>query len=289
MRSPGASLDDRIRALRAELEACEVPAPDVLYLLATGLGELPDRLRAAVELPLAELAGVPAPWDTRVLHAGELGGAGAWLLEDAAGDPLEHEPREAWVRGLPAWLAAASGAALCVHASAGSALPGEVAARAPIGGFGLVRDHLNLSGRTPLLGLGASALGPLFPDQTRLHHLGLRRAALGRAAARGHAAAEVVAACTAGPALETPAERRMLAILGADVAVQALGWPLLAAAHAGLAVLSIVAITDAGEGEPDIPGLVEAAGRLQPAMEDLLSALEEDVCGAVAARRREAP
>jgi hypothetical protein len=65
----------------------------------------------------------------------------------------------------------------------------------------------------------------------------------------------------------------MLARLGADVSVPNLATPLLAAGHAGLAVLALVAVTDAGAGPADVGGVLSAAGVLQPALEDLLLAL----------------
>src|SRR5690606_3588158 len=101
-----------------------------------------------------------------------------WLVEDLAGEAgpaLADAPP--WHKGFVCWLAAAYGARVALVTGAGSALPGpEQAARA--GRLALVSDHINLSGATPLFGLGETRLGPLFPDQTMLHHRGLRRAAL---------------------------------------------------------------------------------------------------------------
>jgi purine-nucleoside phosphorylase len=85
--------------------------------------------------------------------------------------------------------------------------------------------------------------------------------------------AEAVAACTPGPALDTPAERVWWSRAGADVAVQGLATPLLACAHAGLSVLSIVAVTDTGEGLENMAGIVREAHKLAPALEDLLVSL----------------
>ena len=288
---PGAaSLDETVFTARERLRAAEIPAPRVLFLMATGVGFLPAHLVDPCALELGEITPEQEPWSAQVLHAGHLGALPVWCLEDVSGELLEREPRSAWVRGFPVWLAAAAGAQLCVHGSAGSALaplPGLVRSSGAIEGLALVRDHLNVSGSTPLLGLGPSRLGPLFPDLTRLHHLGLRRAAQARAEALGIPAAEAIAACTHGPALETPAERTMLARLGAEVAVQALATPLLAAAHSGLSLLAIGAVTDARAGTTEVPELVDSARRLQPALEDLLLALVPDLAAAADARASE--
>jgi len=271
-----------VRSAGAALEKRGVPAPELLLWCATGTGELAEQLRGLVEVPLAEVEGVPAPWDEAVLAAGRLGRLRAWLLDDLSGAP-GAEASPSWAGGFPAWLAASAGATLLLHTSAGSALT-RASANATVGGIAVLRDHLQFGDSSPLAGLGESELGPLFPDLSQLHHLGLRRAALDRAERLGLEAAEAVAACTRGPALETPAERRMLRLLGADVAVPSLATPLLAAGHAGLAVLSLVAVTDADE-RVEVTTVLEAAATLQPALEELVLALVEDLRRAAASRR----
>lgn len=293
-----APLDDAVHAVRAQLAERGVPAPELLVLAGTGLGEWPEELRHAREAPLAELEGVPAPWDACVLHAGRLGRLSAWLLEDRSDEPGTGE-EPPWAGGFPLWLAGAAGCGICVHVSAGTLLgragpesAGRIAGEgagegAPGGAIALVRDHLNASGGSPLVGLAGSALGPLFPDLTGLHHLGLRRAALERARRLGVPAFEAVAACTLGPAIETPAERRMLAALGAEVAVQSLATPLLAAAHAGISVLALVAVLDDGGGPADVPDLLEAARVAEPRVRGLVLALLDDLARAARSRAQE--
>lgn len=269
-----ASLDETVFPLRERLRTAGALDPRVLFLMGTGAGFLPGRLREAREFELGELCGECAPWHGQVLRTGWLGAVPAWILDDVSGDAPLDEPASPWMRAMPVWLAAAAGALVIVHTSAGSALA-TLAGQTP--GFALVRDHLNFSGQTPLLGLGESKLGPLFPDLSHLYHAGLRAAALARAEALGLPAYEAVAAATLGPALETPAERVMLARLGAEVAVPNLATPLLAAGHAGLAALALVAVTDAGAGGADLKGILAAASTLQPALEDLLAALVPDL------------
>ncbi len=274
------ALDEAVRTAALEIERRAVAAPEVLFLMATGVHLFMERFEERAELPLGDIPGVLEPWDGEVLHTGRLGGLRAWALDDVSGEPGSGESPP-WSLGYPIWLASACGASLSVHTSAGCNVSSPPAL--PIGGFALVRDHLNLSGRTPLLAIGESRLGPLFPDQSLLHHGLLRRAALARAAALGLSAAEAVAACTAGPALETRSERAMFARLGAEVAVQSLASPLLACAHAGLPVLAIVLVTDDGESPVQVARLLERAERSLPALEDLLFALVPDLEREVAA------
>jgi purine-nucleoside phosphorylase len=270
-------LDDAVERTLEGLERAGVPSPRALFLLGTGGGLVPLRLSGGTRTSLASIPGVPEPWRRAELHAGELDGLPCWILEDAPGPPdlgaLPAPDEPAWVRGFPCWLAAAAGAEVLVHTSAGASLVDSI----PAGSLALVSDHLNLSGRTPLLGLAGSSLGPLFPDLTRLHHADLRERALAAGRSIGIATNAAVAACTPGPALETAAERRFFARAGAEVAVQGLEGPLLAAAHAGLSVLAIVCVTDCGDGEADLASIVAAAERTAPALEDLLARIAPEI------------
>ena len=276
-----ASLDETVTTVRKALADRDVGGCDVLLFCASGVGALRDELRHGNELALGDFPGVPRPWQGSVLYTGAHGASRVWLIEDLAGDPSLDAP-PAWVAGFPVWLAAASGASVCVHTSAGVAVPGG---EAPAEALAVLRDHLNLSGSTPLLGLGASRLGPMFPDLSRLHHVGLRGAARRAADELGIPLHEAVAAATAGPALSTGAERRLQRQWGADVAVPGLAPPLLAAGHAGLALLALVAVVEAEDEAVDVPRTIERAVPLQRALDRLLASLEGPLHDVVVAHR----
>ena len=255
--------------------------PRALLLLGTGVGMLPMRMKSVLRTPLATVDGIPDAWRGATLFSGAIGELAAWILEDAPGRAEEGasipEGEPAWTRGFPCWLAAASGANVCVHVSAGLALvdephPRDRAAIEP-GTLALVSDHMNVSGRTPLVGLGASKLGPLFPAASTLHHAELRAAALALGLELGLPVAEAVLACAPGPALETAAERRWWRRAGADVAAQGVAEPLLAAAHAGLGTLAIVCVTDRGEAASDVAAILARAESLAAGLDELLARL----------------
>jgi purine-nucleoside phosphorylase len=267
------SLDQAIERARGSLSARGVSRPAALFLLGTGAGTLPGRLARGGRVPLSKIDGAPAIWGEVLLHWGELHGLGVWIVEDAAEAAREGDP--AWASAFVVWLAAAAGASTLVHTSAGSGLDAEGAPS--LGAIALVSDHLNLSGSTPLAGLRESRLGPLFPDQTTLHDAVLRRAALARCRALGLAASEAIAACSLGPSIETPAERRFFARAGAQVSAQRLATPLIAAAHAGLGALALVVVTHVGDGALDVGQIAAASRSLAPALDDLLFELADDV------------
>lgn len=261
-------LDECVFACADALERAGVHPPETLLLLGTGVGLLPSRLSGGDSLALGRLPRAPAAWRYVLLHHGDFHGLPVWILEDDA--DARAAALRPWSGGFPCWLAAAAGAKTLVHASAGMALAEDAP---PVGSLAFVSDHVNLSGSTPLLGLGETRLGPLFPDQSLLHDERLRRAALEQARRLGLRGVEAVAACTAGPSLDTPAERAYYARTGCDVAVQGLATPLLAAAHAGLATLAVVVVADDGRGPCDLARIAATAQATAPALEDLLTAL----------------
>ena len=251
-----------------------VQQPEALFLLGCGVGVLPGRLEGGGRTPLAGLPGVPEAWADALLHYGQFNGLSVWMLEDAPHTPAEGDP--AWVGAFPVWLAAAAGCSTLVHTSAGSALP-RASEPLAVGTIALVSDHVNLSGDSPLVGVGESRLGPLFPDQTRVHDTVLRRSALATAQRLGLHGVEAVVACVQGPSLETPAERRWFATAGCDVSVQRLATPLIGAAHAGLGTLSLVIVANADDGPIDVAEVVAVAARLAPSVDDLLWELASEV------------
>lgn len=274
--APPCDLDTSVFAALGALEVRRVPAPSALILSMTGLGLLPGRLSEAGRLPLEVLPEVPPGWRQALLHWGLLEGLPVWLLEDLGSDA--GAPARAWERAWPVWLASAAGAATLVHGSAACAL-GPI----ELGSLALARDHINLSGSTPLAGLAGSRLGPLFPDTSLLHDRHLRADALAACRRLGLAGIEAVFAASSGPAMETPAEQRWMRSAGADVSVQDLAGPLLAAAHAGMGALAVgVVVARAGE-RADIASVAASAQRLAPALDDLLVA----VAGAAQKRARE--
>ncbi|MDF1799015.1 MAG: hypothetical protein P1V81_07560 [Planctomycetota bacterium] len=281
-------LDVAVLAAVDGLRTREVPAPNVLLLAGTGLGSLPERFSyhhgPTTAVDLDGLDGLPAPWSSQVLHHGSLatehGPAVVWMLEDQALDAPQQQGEVPWERGFACWLAAKAGATVLLHSSAGGTL--SAGSHQP-GDLALVRDHLNLTGSSPLLGLGGSKLGPLFPDVSRLHLECLRAEIAELAAGRGLTVAEAIVAATAPASLPSPAEREWFARAGADLWVQGVAAPYLACAHAGLGIVSLVAVTGSEAASADVQAILTATAAAAPGLEELL--LESLALAANAATR----
>lgn len=284
-RAEQVSLDNSVGLALASIRSAGAPEPDVLLFAATGAGGLVEAIRDGVKLDLSDVEGTPAAYDQGVLFAGRVGTTCVWIIEDAP----EAVPNDvAWTRAFPIWLAAAAGAQFVIHTSAGTALKGT---EPGLAAETLVRatDHINLSGITPLLGLGSSRLGPLFPDQTRVHDRELGALAKRLADESDTPLLEAVVACTLGPALSTPAEFLSYAHAGAGLAVQRLADPLIAAAHAGLGALALTAVTDVAGETLSMADMVQRAARVAPSLDALVVRIVEEAGPLVAARREETP
>jgi len=129
----------------------------------------------------------------------------------------------------------------------------------------VMRDHINLTGRSPLIGPNADDLGPRFPDLTDAWSPRLRAGLHAAAAAEGIDFAEGIYVGLTGPTYETPAEVRMLASLGGDAVGMSTVLECIAARWVGLEVCGVSLVTNAGagySGEPLTHEEVLAAGRI---------------------------
>lgn len=264
------SLDDAVTRAVSHAAKLKLEAPSALFLLATGAERFADGLDQPRRVPLENLAGVPGCWSGLDLFAARVDDSVIWCIEDApAYSRASTGP--AWTRAFPVWWAAACGAEALIHSSAGTFLQGEA------GGLAYLTDHINLSGSTPLEGLGESRLGPLFPDQTRVHDERLAALAQELAEAAGDQLVGAVAACVHGPSVSTRAELWWQRSAGANLSVQDVAAPLVAAAHAGIPTLAVCAMTDTLDAQRELATLVAATVAQAPSLDRLLHGLAREL------------
>ncbi len=197
--------------------------------------------RAPVEFAVTELGGFPQP-----TVAGHAGAARSVLIGDlrvliylGRTHLYEGHPVDAVVHGVRTAAAAGCRAIVLTNASGG------INASYQVGQPVLLRDHINLTGRSPLAGPEPPAgYGPRFVDLTEVYSARLRALAT-RA---DPTLAQGVYAALPGPHYETPAEIRMLAAAGADMVGMSTALEAIAARHLGLEVLGISLITNPAAG-----------------------------------------
>ncbi|MFZ5902359.1 MAG: purine-nucleoside phosphorylase, partial [Chloroflexota bacterium] len=141
----------------------------------------------------------------------------------------------------------------------------------------LIRDHINLSGRNPLVGANDERIGPRFPDMSKAYDPALRELAKGAARDLGIGLHEGVYAWFLGPSFETPAEIRIARTLGADAVGMSTVPEVIAAVHCGMRVLGISCITNLAAGILDQPisgdEVLEISTKKRPEFSALVKAI----------------
>ena len=219
-------------------------APRAVVVLGSGMSPLVDRLDSIeARIPYAELslASTSVSGHDGALIIGNLGGERICLLSGRVhmyeGTPMEAVVRN--VRAMAAW-----GVERLVLTSA----TGSVVAANPPGTCVRVLDHINLTGRNPLVGPNRSDLGERFPDMTHAYDHTLGAVADSVAAEQGLPYARGIYCALSGPSYETPAEIRMMQVLGADVVGMSLIPEVIAARHAGMRVLAFAVVSNFAAG-----------------------------------------
>lgn len=227
-------------ALRHRLEG---RAPEVAIVLGSGLGFLADRLDNAARVPYPEIPGFPYP--TVAGHAGELvcGQLEGKTVLAQSGRFHLYEGHEAAAVALPVRVFATLGASVLVVTNAAGGINRSLAP----GTLMLIRDHINLTGRNPLVGARLDG-EERFPDMTEAYDPALRELARRSAREAGIELAEGVYAALLGPSYETPAEIAMLERLGADAVGMSTVHEVITARARRMRCVGISTITNAAAG-----------------------------------------
>jgi purine-nucleoside phosphorylase len=237
-------------AAAALAERTGVDKHDVAVVLGSGWRPAADELgEPAAEVAMAELPGFSAP--TVLGHGGSIrsvtvGGRRVLVM---LGRTHLYEGKGVTAVAHGVRTAAAAGCGTVVLTNAAGCLRPGVAVGQPV----LISDHLNLTGTSPLVGAH-------FVDLTDLYSTRLR----GIAMQIDDSLVEGVYAGLPGPHFETPAEIRMLTVLGADLVGMSTVLEAIAARAAGLEVFGLSLVTNLAAGltgEPLNHEEVLAAGR----------------------------
>jgi len=117
----------------------------------------------------------------------------------------------------------------------------------------IISDHINFAFNNPLMGSNDDEIGPRFPDMSDAYDKDLRELVKECASNIGVNVKEGVYTMMTGPAYETPAEIKMLRILGSDAVGMSTVPEVIAAKHCGLKVIGISCITNMAAGILDQP------------------------------------
>jgi purine-nucleoside phosphorylase len=218
--------------------------PKVGMVLGSGLGIYVDQIQNKTIIPYNE---IPHFKRTSVeghegrLIIGEVHGVTVAALQGRL-HAYEGHPMEEIVHPVRTLAALGIEFLFLTNASGGindNFHPGDLVA---------ISDHINLTGRNALVGPNIAELGPRFPDMTNAYDIELNEL-IASVAKNHHVEVKSGVYCSVlGPTYETPAEIRMLKILGADMVGMSTVPEVIAANHLGLKVAGVACITNYAAG-----------------------------------------
>lgn len=216
-----------------------IPEHHVAIVLGSGWQSAADALgEPLADLPMSEVPGFAPP--TVQGHGGRIRSVlvGTRRVLVLLGRTHAYEGHDLGYVVHPVRTACAAGAETVILTNAAGGLREAQSVGRPV----LISDHLNLTGRSPLV-------GPQFVDLVDAYSPELR--ALARRV--DPTLTEGVYAGLPGPHYETPAEIRMLRTLGADLVGMSTVHETIAARAAGSRVLGLSLVTNPAAGITGMP------------------------------------
>jgi purine-nucleoside phosphorylase len=239
------------RQAQARLEAAEtvkalaaygVKGPfDLSIVLGTGLGPLADEIEDAVKVPYSAIPGFPAgnvSGHAKQLVAGRLNGKRVVAYN---GRSHYYEKGDSAVMRLPVATLAGLGCKAVLLTNAAGSLDEQWGP----GSLALITDHINYSGRDPLIGDPDDAR---FVSLTNAYDPDLCLLMKAAAKAEKVAIGEGVYVWFSGPSFETPAEIRMAKILGGSIVGMSTVPEVILARRFGLKVVAMSMLTNLAAG-----------------------------------------
>ena len=226
------------------IRACTDLRPETAIILGSGLGELAERIQDAEIIPYREIPGFPASHVAG--HAARLvfGHIGEKEIVAMQGRFHYYEGFTMKELCLPLYVLGQLGVKDLVVTNACGAVNESFAP----GDLMLITDHINFSGRNPLIGPNDERFGPRFPDMSEAYDKALCAYARETAASLDLSLREGVYAFYSGPSFETAAEIRAFKALGADTVGMSTVPETITAVYLGMRVLGLSCITNMATG-----------------------------------------
>ena len=245
--------------------------PKVAIVLGSGLGDYADQIQAAEEISYDDIDGFPI--STVPGHAGKFvfGYVGEVPVVCMKGRVHFYEGYDVRDVVLPARLMKLLGARILFLTNAA----GGVNVSFHPGDLMLIRDHISMFAPNPLIGANIEELGMRFPDMSTVYDRKLQALIRETARENGIHLQEGVYAQLTGPSFESPAEIRMLRLLGCDAVGMSTVVEAIAANHMGMRICGISCVSNLAAGMTDNPltheEVQEAADMAAPRFKTLLT------------------
>jgi purine-nucleoside phosphorylase len=251
--------------------------PRVAVILGSGLGRFSSLMTESTPLDTHEIPHYP--------HSTVPGHAGRWFAGRMGSVPLiTVQGRVHYYEGyalqevtFPIHLLASLGVTTLIVTTASGGLNPDFKS----GDLMLIKDQINFTFSSPLIGRPDDQLGPRFPDMMHCYDPDLLDLARKASDRLGIPLREGIFCWVTGPAYETAAEVRMLRLLGGDAVSMSTAPEVIVARQRHLHVLGISLITNPGTGlskvklsHEDVTATADQAGeRLGRLLQEIISRL----------------
>ena len=226
-----------------------ITIPDYGIILGTGLGNLVEKIDVQISLPYDEIPNFPV--STVEGHSGELifGKIGSKTVVAMRGRFHYYEGWTIQETVFPVRVMKYLGVENLIVSNAS----GGVNPKFKVGDIMLITDHINFIPDHPLRGENDKRFGPRFVDMHEPYSLKMVAKMEQIAKDMDVLVHKGIYLALQGPTFETPAEYKMVKILGCDAVGMSTVPEVIVAKHMGMTCFGISVITDLG-----VEGIVEA-------------------------------
>jgi purine-nucleoside phosphorylase len=240
-------MSEQIKSTAAYIQSRISFVPEVGIILGTGLGGLVQEITIHDTIPYKEIPNFPVSTvegHSGKLIAGELGGRKVLAMQ---GRFHYYEGYTMQEVTFPVRVMKLLGVKFLFVSNASGGVNPEF----EIGDLMIINDHINFFPSNPLIGRNMKEFGPRFPDMSEAYSTELIAKGKKVAAANNIKVREGVYLGLSGPTFETPAEYRMVRILGADAVGMSTVPEVIVARHMDIPCFAMSIITDLG-----VPGKI---------------------------------
>ncbi|MBR0404196.1 MAG: purine-nucleoside phosphorylase [Eggerthellaceae bacterium] len=239
-------------------------SPEIAIILGSGLGPLAEQVEDAVYVPFGEIPHMKC--STATYHVGRfvcgmLAGKCVLVMQ---GRLHGYEGNSAQEVAFPVWLMHLVGVRTLVTTNAAGAINETYR----VGDFCIMSDHINFTGRNPIVGTEPNEIAFRFFSMKDAYDPELRALARSIAEREGIPVQEGVYLGLLGPSFETPAEILAFRAWGADTVAMSVVEEVIAARHVGMRVLGMSLCSNMACGiegaSPSDEEVFEVAQRRQP-------------------------
>ena len=218
--------------------------PEVGVVLGSGLGEFAETVSEKTVIPYGEI-----PHFKKVSVVGH---AGRLVMGKIQGKPVAvmqgryhyYEGHDIGEVVFPVRVLCSLGIKKLLLTNAA----GGINSMLVPGDLMIIRDHINMMGINPLKGENDDRLGPRFPDMSQVYDERIIDIIANSMQSMGMGVKKGIYLALSGPSYETPAEIKMLSVLGADAVGMSTVPEAIVARHMGVTVAGISCVSNLAAG-----------------------------------------